>query len=87
MSVGFYITAASQNITVFLLGRVVSGCGSGGIMNTTFILVLELAKKKQRGLFFGLINSAYTLGVASGAVLAGFITPVYGWVTYSTLFT
>jgi predicted MFS family arabinose efflux permease len=48
-------------------------------MSTSIILVLELASKKRRGLCIGLINCGYTTGVASGAVLAGLITPTLGW--------
>ena len=80
LSTGLFITAVAKNLPVFLLGRVLSGCGSGGMMNVSFILVLELAKRKQRGLLFGFINGVYTVGVASGAVFAGLITPVFGWV-------
>lgn len=48
-------------------------------MSTSIILVLEMASKKRRGLCIGLINCGYTTGVASGAVLAGLITPTLGW--------
>lgn len=80
LSLGLFITALARNITVFLLGRAVSGCGCGGLMSTSIILVLDLASKRRRGLCFGMINSGYTIGVASGAVLAGLLTPAYGWV-------
>lgn len=79
LSLGLFITALARNITVFLLGRAVSGCGCGGLMSTSIILVLDLASKRRRGLCFGMINSGYTIGVASGAVLAGLLTPAYGW--------
>ena len=48
-------------------------------MSTSIILVLEMASKKRRGLCIGMINCGYTTGVASGAVLAGLITPTLGW--------
>ncbi|BDD64374.1 hypothetical protein MPDQ_000346 [Monascus purpureus] len=79
LSLGLFITALARNITLFLLGRAVSGCGCGGLMSTSIILVLDLASKRRRGLCFGMINSGYTIGVASGAVLAGLLTPAYGW--------
>ncbi|KAE8153153.1 major facilitator superfamily domain-containing protein [Aspergillus avenaceus] len=79
LSIGLFITAASRNLTVFLLGRALTGCGGGGIMVTTIILTLDLTSKKRRGLFIGLINVGMTTGVSSGAVLAGLLTPAFGW--------
>ena len=48
---------------------------------TVFTFVLELAGKKRRGLFIGLVNTAFTSGVALGAVIAGALLPVAGWVS------
>lgn len=79
LSIGLFASAAAPDLRTFLVGRVVSGCGSGGLMSTSIILVLEMASKKRRGLCIGLINCGYTTGVASGAVLAGLITPTLGW--------
>lgn len=80
LSIGLFITAAARSLGVFLLGRTVSGCGSGGLMSTSIILALDLTSKKRRGLFVGLINAGFTTGVSSGAILAGLLTPAFGWV-------
>jgi len=79
LSIGLFVSAAAPNLKTFLVGRAIAGCGSGGLMSTSIILVLEMATKKRRGLCIGLINCGYTTGVASGAVLAGLITPTLGW--------
>lgn len=50
-------------------------------MCTSIILVLELSSKERRGLCIGMVNAGFTIGVASGAVLAGAVTPVFGWVS------
>lgn len=81
LSIGLFITAAAPTLAVFLLGRVVSGCGSAGLMSTSIILALDLSSPKRRGLCIGLINCGFTTGVASGAVLAGILTPTLGWVS------
>lgn len=86
LAIGLFITAAAKDLTVFLIGRTVSGCGSGGLMSTTIILVLDLTSKKRRGLFFGIINAAMTTGISSGAVLAGLLAPNFGWVCLFGLF-
>lgn len=80
LAIGLLVSAAAPNLAVFLLGRAVAGCGSGGLVSTSIILVLEMASKNRRGLCIGLINTGYTAGVASGAILAGLITPICGWV-------
>lgn len=80
LAIGLFITAAAPTLAVFLLGRAIAGCGSGGLMSIAIILVLDLASPKRRGLCIGLINAGYTTGVASGAVLAGLLTPTFGWV-------
>lgn len=80
LSAGLFITATAPTLSVFLLGRIVTGCGSAGIYSTTAILVLALSSKKRRGLFLGLNAAGYTTGLATGAVLAGAVTPQFGWV-------
>ena len=50
------------------------------MMTIALILVLELSSKKKRGLFVGLVNTGFTTGVSFGAVLAGALLPVTGWV-------
>ncbi|KAJ9298604.1 hypothetical protein DTO271G3_3571 [Paecilomyces variotii] len=79
MAIGLLITSLAKTLWVFLLGRVITGGGGAGIMATSIILVLELSSKKRRGLFIGMVNAGFTTGVASGAVLAGAVTPHFGW--------
>ncbi|EDP52303.1 MFS multidrug transporter, putative [Aspergillus fumigatus A1163] len=79
LSVGLFVTAASQSLPVFLFGRALSGCGSAGVMVTSFIFILDLASKRRRGLFIGLLNVGVTTGISCGALLAGLLTPVFGW--------
>ena len=56
-----------------------SGIGGAGIFSVTLVLVLEHISEKRRGLFLGLINTAFTVGVALGAVIAGILAPHAGW--------
>ncbi|KAA8646553.1 putative MFS multidrug transporter [Aspergillus tanneri] len=79
LATGLFITAVASSLTIFLFGRALTGCGGGGLMVTAIILTLDLASNKRRGLFIGLINVGMTTGIASGAVLAGLLTPAYGW--------
>jgi MFS family permease len=79
-SIGGAVTSQAPSLKVFLMGRVISGIGGAGIMTISLILVLELSRKKRRGLFIGLVNTGFTTGVALGAVVAGALLPVTGWV-------
>lgn len=80
-SIGGVLSSQATVLRTFLLGRAVSGLGGAGIMVTSFTLVLNYTSKKRRGLYFGLLNSALTTGVSLGAVLAGALLPIIGWVS------
>lgn len=84
-SIGLFVTAQAPSFAAFLVGRVISGIGAAGILTISIILVLELTGKKERGLFIGLVNAGYTIGVALGAVVAGALLPVTGWVSWIQL--
>ncbi|PWY87425.1 MFS general substrate transporter [Aspergillus heteromorphus CBS 117.55] len=79
LSVGLFVTATAPTLAIFLLGRVLTGCGAGGQMVIAIILALDLTSRNRRGLFIGMISAGMTVGVSSGAVLAGLLTPAYGW--------
>jgi predicted MFS family arabinose efflux permease len=81
LSLGGFVTSQAPDLTVFLVGRAISGIGGSGIMTISFILVLELAGMTRRGLFIGLVNSGFTIGVSLGAVIAGALVNVTGWVS------
>ena len=78
-SCGLLISSQAPTFAVFLLGRAVAGAGGAAITPVAFILVTDLTSKKKRGLFFGCINTAYTSGVACGAIIAGALEPALGW--------
>lgn len=80
-SLGGLVTSQAPDLKGFLVGRAISGIGGAGIMSISFILVLELAPKKRRGLFIGLVNTGFTSGVSLGAVIAGALVTARGWVS------
>jgi len=85
--VGGVIASQGKSMQVFLLGRIVQGIGGGSIMTVSLILVLELSAKKRRGLHIGLVNSVFTMGVSFGAVIAGALLPITGWVSLFIIFS
>ncbi|TGO43736.1 hypothetical protein BCON_0971g00010 [Botryotinia convoluta] len=78
-SIGGVVTSQAPDLKTFLIGRAISGIGGAGIMTISFILVLELTTKKRRGIFIGLANSGFTVGVSLGAVVWGALLPAVGW--------
>ncbi|OKL57884.1 hypothetical protein UA08_06804 [Talaromyces atroroseus] len=79
IQLGLLITASARTVSDFIIGRILAGSGAAGIYSTQAIIVLELCSKKRRGLFLGCLYTIITTGVAAGAILAGALTPKYGW--------
>lgn len=48
-------------------------------MTLSLILVLQLTSKQRRGLYIGLANAGFTIGVSAGAVVFGALLSVLGW--------
>lgn len=78
-ALGALITSLAPGLATFLLGRAITGIGAAGIFSISIILVVQLTDAKRRGLFNGMLNTGYTIGVATGAVAAGAIEPALGW--------
>ncbi|KAM0287232.1 hypothetical protein ACHAQH_000546 [Verticillium albo-atrum] len=78
-AVGGAVTAAAHSFGVFILGRVLTGIGGAGITTLAVILVLELTSKTKRGIFVGLVNCGFTIGLSTGAVVYGALLPAVGW--------
>ncbi|KAI3400140.1 hypothetical protein diail_4371 [Diaporthe ilicicola] len=76
---GAIVTSQAGSFAVFTLGRVLIGVGGGGVMILSLILVLQLTTRRRRGLFVGMVNLGFTLGVSFGAVVFGALLPVLGW--------
>jgi len=71
----------SQTFWTFVAGRVVVGIGAGAIAVVVVILLLELTDHKRRGIWIGLYNSSFTIGVSLGGILGGVaINSKLGWV-------
>jgi len=78
LAFGSLASALTRTVEPFLLGRVLGGIGAAGIVSVTQVLI-QYVPEKRRGLAQGGLNCGYTIGVASGAILAGAIQPRLGW--------
>lgn len=79
--IGTTITATAVSFDTFVVGRVCTGVGGGGIFIVASILVVQMTSPRRRGLYMGLVNSGMTVGVSLGAVIAGALEPKIGWVS------
>jgi MFS family permease len=79
-SIGAVVTSQAHTFGVFIFGRVLIGTGGAGIMTLSLILVLQLTSKRRRGLFIGLVNAGFTIGLSTGAVVFGALLTAIGWV-------
>ncbi|CAK7239388.1 MAG: hypothetical protein STHCBS139747_000818 [Sporothrix thermara] len=80
-AVGAVLTAQASTLPTFLAGRIIVGTGGAGIMTLSLIVVLQFASKRRRGLFVGLVNAGFTIGLSTGAVVYGALLPALGWRT------
>lgn len=84
VALGGVVCSQAHTFAAFILGRVLMGLGGAGIMTLVIILVLELTGKRHRGVFIGLINAGFTIGLSFGAVVFGAALPALGWVSTGT---
>lgn len=84
ISTGTTITSTAISFEHFIIGRVVTGVGGGGIFIVSTIMAIQMTSPKHRGLYIGLANSGMTVGVSLGAVIAGALEPKIGWVGISS---
>ena len=86
-TLGTTFSALAPSFGTFLAARAVTGLGGAGIVACSIIIVLDLAPEERRGIFLGLINSGFTIGVSLGAVVAGAMVASAGWVRRTAYWT
>lgn len=86
MALGCVCSARSATFAQFVASRVIMGLGAAGVMTLAVVFVLGLVREKRRGMFIGLVNVGFTIGLSFGAVVFGAAEPVVGWVGCSPWF-
>ena len=64
---------------VLILGRVVSGFGGGGLQTVTVFTIGDLIPLRRRGLWLGLGNVVFGLGMGLGGLFGGLMNDTLGW--------
>jgi MFS family permease len=79
--IGSLISAASPNMLMLIGGRVVQGCGAGGLVVTANMVLGDIAAPKERGRYYTYFSIAFMTAGGSGPVLGGWISEHLRWPT------
>jgi MFS family permease len=84
LSVALYSIATAacgfaENMTQFIIFRIVLGLGMGGEWASGAALVSETWPAAHRGKALGLMQSGWAIGYAAAALVNGFVQPAFGW--------
>jgi MFS family permease len=77
--VGSLLCAASPNMLTLICGRVVQGCGAGGLVVTANMVLGDIASPKERGRYYTYFSLAFMTAGGSGPALGGFIAEHLHW--------
>jgi len=73
------LTAASPNLTVFLIIRALFGIAMGGEWGVGASLTMETIPARSRGLVSGLLQAGYPSGLLLASAVYGILYPLIGW--------
>src|ERR1700722_15917136 len=76
---GSLISAASPNMLMLICGRIVQGCGAGGLTVTANMILGDIAPPKERGKYYAYFSIAFTTAGGSGPALGGWISDHLHW--------
>nr|XP_019048071.1 hypothetical protein I302_01836 [Kwoniella bestiolae CBS 10118]OCF27001.1 hypothetical protein I302_01836 [Kwoniella bestiolae CBS 10118] len=64
----------------FLIGaRIVSGCGGGGLLTLTAVVISDTVSIEDRGIYQGYVNLVWASGSALGALVGGWVADEWSW--------
>jgi EmrB/QacA subfamily drug resistance transporter len=76
---GALISASSPTMLMLICGRVVQGCGGGGLVTTSQMILGDVAAPKDRGKYYAYFSMAFTSAGGCGPVLGGWICDHLHW--------
>jgi MFS family permease len=76
---GSLISAASPDMLTLIGGRVVQGCGAGGLVVTANMILGDIAAPKERGRYYTYFSLAFMTAGGSGPALGGWIAEHLHW--------
>lgn len=79
LAVGSVVCAVAEHFTVFVLGRVVAGLGSGFLMVMLYVIIGRLYAESMRPRVFTLVSAAWIVPALLGAPLAAWLASTWSW--------
>src|SRR5271169_4316708 len=76
---GSLICAASPNMEMLICGRIVQGCGAGGLTVTANMILGDIAAPKDRGKYYAYFSIAFMTAGGCGPALGGWISDHLHW--------
>lgn len=76
---GALISASSSSMIMLICGRVVQGCGGGGLTATATMVLGDIAAPKDRAKYYAFFSIAFTTAGGCGPALGGFICDHLSW--------
>src|SRR6185437_2139944 len=80
---GSLISASSSSMLMLICGRIVQGCGSGGLVTSAQMVLGDIAAPKDRAKYYVYFSAAFTTAGGVGPALGGWICDhLYWWVIF-----
>jgi EmrB/QacA subfamily drug resistance transporter len=76
---GSLISASSTSMLMLICGRVVQGCGGGGLVTTSTMILGDIAAPKDRAKYYAYFSIAFTTAGGCGPALGGWICDHLHW--------
>ncbi|RDI78683.1 hypothetical protein Vi05172_g11253 [Venturia inaequalis] len=70
-TVGSIVCALSHNVATLIAGRCLQGCGGGGLIILTYVVMASLFNLEQRSQYTSVIGMVWTVGTVCGPVIGG----------------
>jgi MFS family permease len=77
--IGSLICAGSPDMLTLIGGRVVQGCGAGGLVVTANMVLGDIAAPKERGRYYTYFSIAFMTAGGTGPALGGWISEHLRW--------
>src|SRR5271170_590895 len=76
---GSLISASSTSMLMLICGRIVQGCGGGGLITTATMVLGDIAAPKDRAKYYAYFSIAFTTAGGCGPALGGWICDHLHW--------
>ncbi len=77
--VGSLVSAMSTSMLMLICGRIVQGCGGGGLTTTANMVLGDIAAPKDRAKYYAYFSAAFTSAGACGPTVGGWICQHWHW--------